>query len=811
MNPPDPIDGVNYRRIFEEAPDIYIVLAPDPPNFTVQAVSDAYLRVTNTRREELVGRGVFQSFPEDATVPGSADEEALRASYTEVVEHERPSSVGTIRYDMTSEDSGGEYTERYWSSRSLPIFDEDGELLHILHRVDEVTDFILQTRFGAHPKADTEGARRRMLLVKPSRERRAFLRGLFAAHLDVRARGSAESATEALREHGADVVLTADTLPDTSGLELTRRIKEELGMDIPVMVRLEDYSVESYRKAYEAGADDVIGSEPNAREYISRVQAQLSAADLRAALEERSRKQYRQLFEQAPVGIALLEGPDHVFTLANPAYREIVGHRKVLGRPLRDAIPEMKHGNNLQKLHEVYETGTPYGDSEFELPLDTGGGEERTAYVTFAYLPFYALGGEVEGVAVFVYEVTELVEMRKEAEQWAEQFRRENQKKDEFLAMLGHELRNPLTPILHAASYLNQTLEDLEGEGEQGDPDEQDSDLAWAAKTITGQAEQLTRLVDDLLDIARISQGRLDIDKTVIDLSEVLETAVATVRPLIDRKEQTLVVDQPEGRVEIEADRERLVQVIANLLNNASKYSEAQDRIWLEAEAEAPNLVIRVRDEGRGLAEEDKSGIFDLFARADQTIASNKGGLGLGLALVKRLVEMHGGRVEARSDGRGRGSEFVVSVPVVQTVESPGESEAGQKPRERVGSQTRVLIIDDHTDVAEGIQRLLRRQEAQIRTANTGRAGLEMSADFQPDLILLDIGMPEMSGYEVAERLRDTPAGRAAMLVALTGYGRAKDVEEAMAAGFDRHLAKPPHPDELIALLEACRDHEPDT
>jgi PAS domain S-box-containing protein len=384
------------------------------------------------------------------------------------------------------------------------------------------------------------------------------------------------------------------------------------------------------------------------------------------------------------------------------------------------------------------------------------------------------------------------VTSRREAE---EALKEVNQRKDEFLAMLAHELRNPLAPIRNAAQLLLAHGSDR-------------PEIEWARAVIERQTAQLVRLVDDLLDVSRIVRGQIALKKAPITLGEVIHNAVETTRPLIRRRKHHLIVQVPEDPVRVNGDLTRLSQVVANLLDNAAKYTDDGGQIRLEAEVQGSCVVIRVRDTGLGIAPELLPHVFDVFTRADHTLDRAEGGLGIGLTLVKRLVEMHDGSIEAHSEGLGRGAEFVVRLPVLEEsipTLSPAFTQAEQ-PAPKGARSLRILVVDDNVDAADSVAMLLDMEGHQTRTVNTARAALLVAPEFKPDVVLLDIGLPEMDGYEVARRLREQDGGARRMrLVAVTGYGQPADRERTRAAGFDEHLVKPVEPAVLHEVLAAAR------
>ena len=644
---------IDFRRVFDASPDAYLLLAADPPSFTVLAASRAYLELTGVDATDLEGRSLFEVFPE---VPGAESVQMVdtaRQALEEVVETGDESCFGLMRYDIEIS-ATGESAERYWSARNYPIFDDDGELRQILHRAEDVTDILLGARLGGGDPSPAQPDSQRVLVVDPRPDKRDFLTDILGPHWQVESVSDAERALGVLARSETDLVLTAGRLTDGSGLQLVERIRSEYGAKLPVVVRIEEADPVAYRKAFAAGADDVIGGNVNARDYVSRTRAQLAKSQLRALLETRSRERYRQLFTQTPVAIALLEGPEHVFKMSNPAHQQLTGDRPLEGQKVREAFPEPGLQAEFDHLDEVYATGEPYVAREHLVRFEGADGEERERYVTFAYLPFRDLDGEVVGVATFAYDVSELVRMRKRAERLAREAQRESERKDEFLAMLGHELRNPLTPIVHAAEILRR--------------DDAASNLEWARGTISRQSDQLRRLVDDLLDISRINSGRLEIERTECQLDEIVDAAIETCRPKIDEKRQHLDVDLPSPPVVVDVDRQRIVQVVANLLDNASKYTPPEGHIRIRGETEGPELRLEVCDDGRGIDAGELSEIFGLFAQSKPDLASTEGGLGVGLSLVEKIAALHDGSVEAHSDGPGEGARFVVELPVAAGV-----------------------------------------------------------------------------------------------------------------------------------------------
>jgi signal transduction histidine kinase len=371
-----------------------------------------------------------------------------------------------------------------------------------------------------------------------------------------------------------------------------------------------------------------------------------------------------------------------------------------------------------------------------------------------------------------------------------------DRQKNEFLSMLAHELRNPLAPIRTGVDVLRM----------QGD---QQPEVVWARDMIERQTTQLVRLVDDLLDVSRITGGKIRLELERIDVAAIVATAVETSRPLIDEAGHELTISMPDETLWVKCDRVRLSQVLSNLLNNAAKYTRGGGTIHLSVERESSECVFRVRDNGIGIPREMLAKVFDLFTQVERSLDRSRGGLGVGLTLARRLIEMHGGRIEVASDGPGQGSEFTVRLPAVSpTVPKDAAPEASRTPAPSVAPRVplRILIVDDNVDAADSVAWLMRQQAHEVRTAHDGRSALEMANDFRPQVIVLDLGLPELDGYEVSRRLRATPDTREALIIAVSGYGQDEDRRRSTQAGFDYHFIKPVNFETLLGVIREAHD-----
>ncbi|MGH7805719.1 MAG: hybrid sensor histidine kinase/response regulator [Candidatus Binatia bacterium] len=379
-----------------------------------------------------------------------------------------------------------------------------------------------------------------------------------------------------------------------------------------------------------------------------------------------------------------------------------------------------------------------------------------------------------------------------ERERAAEALKQADRRKDEFVAVLAHELRNPLAPIRNSLHILRLQSEN-------------DPATRRVREMMERQVNHMVRLVDDLLEVSRISSGKIELRKERVELTTIVDNAVETSQPLIDAFRHRLTIELPYEPIVIEGDPVRLAQVIGNLLNNAAKYSDESGQIWLKAERRGPMACVSVRDNGAGIAPEVLPHVFNLFMQGDRSPSRSPSGLGIGLTLVKTLVEMHGGTVEALSDGLGHGSEFVICLPIVES----GTPAAHAEPADDTGQplrRRRVLVVDDNRDAADSLGLLLQLLGADVRIAYDGPTALREAATYHPSAVLLDIGMNEMDGYEVARRLREDPDLREVTLVALTGWGQYEDRTRSRLAGFDHHLIKPADVaalEELLLSLDA--------
>jgi PAS domain S-box-containing protein len=493
--------------------------------------------------------------------------------------------------------------------------------------------------------------------------------------------------------------------------------------------------------------------------------------------------QFETLMNEAPLGVYLID-QDLRIRQVNPAARPFFGDQPdLIGRNIGEVMRRVWREPYADEIVEIFRrtlaTGAPHHTPErMERRRDSDTAESYEWEVHRTPLP-----DNQYGLVCYFRNISAQVRVRQQLEEADHQ-------KDQFLATLSHELRNPLAPIRSAAAILDSAALTPE-------------QLAWAIDVIRRQVGHMSGLLDDLLDLARITCGKLDLRRDMVGLGSVVRTAVEASRPLLERKHHQLFVHAPSADVLVDADPLRLAQVISNLLNNAGKYTDPGGRIDLTVGVEGAQVELSVKDNGIGLPPDAHERLFAMFTQIDARSSRTEGGLGIGLALSKGLVQLHGGTIRASSEGLGRGSEFIVSLPVV--VPTSVARGSTQEKTAVTSVARRVLVIDDNRDAAESLAMLLSIAGHDVRVAHAGEAALELARTFEPQAVLLDLGMPDLSGYEVARALRVMPAADEMVVVALTGWGQDEDRRKTIAAGFDWHITKPADPDQIKTLLACSR------
>ena len=500
--------------------------------------------------------------------------------------------------------------------------------------------------------------------------------------------------------------------------------------------------------------------------------------------------EFYHLLETIPTGAYTCD-PDGLITYFNAHALELWGRAPKLNDPTDRFCGSFK-------LFATDGTAIPHDDcwmaralrteQEFnghEIVIERPDGQRRT--VLAHANPIRDQSGSVLGAVNVLVDITD----RRHAE---DAVRTADRSKTEFLAILAHELRNPLAPATNALHILQMKAPPI-------------PEVQWAREVIATQVQRMTRLIDDLMDVSRITSNKLTLRVERVELAKVVEEALTATRPFIEESGHEMTVTLPREPVYLNADMVRLAQVLSNLLTNAAKYTNPGGRISLRAERQGGEAVITIKDSGIGIQPELLPKIFDMFMQGDRTLTRRYGGLGIGLTLVRRLVEMHGGSVEARSEGKDKGSEFTIRVPaVVDKVNQ--EPEAATNDGALPHSHRRILVVDDNELSANSLSILLGMAGNETRTAYGGPEALAAAEKFRPHVVLLDLGLPTMDGYETCVRIRQEPWGKDILIVALTGWGQAEDRRRSTEAGFDRHIVKPADPVELmkmVAELEAAK------
>ena len=499
------------------------------------------------------------------------------------------------------------------------------------------------------------------------------------------------------------------------------------------------------------------------------------------------------LFQHAACGL-LLCASDGLILKANATFCGGLGHAEyelVGEKKLQDLLSiggRVFHQTHWRPLMQMQ-------GSVSELLLDVRQRQGDKLPMLFNAVRREHAGVQYDEIAVFVatdrrkYE-QHLQLARSDASALNAKLAAADRRKDEFLATLAHELRNPLAPMRNVLEVLNLAQLD-------------DPQLNWAREVLGRQVSHMTHLVDDLMEVSRITQGRLQLRRQSVELAPVLEMALHSVQTIASQAGHRIHVQQPSDPVWLDADATRLSQIVANLLTNAVKYTPPQGQIWLTVAPLAADVLITVRDSGIGIAPEHLLTVFDMFSQLEPALSRAQGGLGIGLSLVRGLAELHGGSVCARSAGVGQGSEFELRLPLPPSASAQAPLAAPAERQLQAGTRNgKVLVIDDNLDAADTLSMALEILGYTLQTAYDGPSGIAMAQDFAPSVILLDIGLPDMNGYEVARYLRGTDFGAAAILVAVTGWGQDKDRQLATEAGFDLHLTKPVDFRELDTVLQ---------
>jgi signal transduction histidine kinase/DNA-binding response OmpR family regulator len=633
-----------------------------------------------------------------------------------------------------------------------------------------------------------------VLVADDNADMRDYACRLLSDRWTVEAVGNGREALEAARRHRPDVIVSDVMMPEMDGFALLRELRQDDELrTVPVILLSARAGEEARIEGLTAGADDYLVKPFSARDLAARVDAQLIRARS-AALEREHARRLVNLFTHAPVAIAILRGSDHVYELTNEHYRQLIGGRDVIGKPIRRGLPELEGQGVYELLDTVRTSGEPFVGRSLRVVLNRGPqGEPEDTYFDFVYQPTFDDNGRVDSIVVFAHDVTALARAKQEAEN-------ASRLKDEFLATLSHELRTPLNAIL---GYLQMVRGGLVG------PERMPAVL----ETLERNARLQEQLVSDVLDVSRIITGKLRLEVRPVDLARVIEDAIETVMPAAMSKGVRVqsMIEQPG--VPVAGDPQRLQQVVWNLLSNSVKFTSRGGRIQIRLERVNSHVEIAVSDTGEGISPEFLPQLFHRFTQADSSYTRRHGGLGLGLAICRHLVEAHGGLIEASSPGKGQGTTVRVKLPLMIVHDATAGSadrvhpaaDADIVPSVDLADLTgvRVLIVDDDVDSLQMVEDALAAAGATVFTASDAEGALAILDREACDVAVLDIGMPNVDGYELLGRIRSRPLARQGNIpaAALTAYARTTDRTRALRAGFQMHLAKPVQPTELTAAV----------
>lgn len=655
---------------------------------------------------------------------------------------------------------------------------------------------------GASKTEHVDGAT--ILVADDNADMRAYIAGVLGQRWNVEVAGDGAEALRLARSSKPDVIVTDVMMPGLDGFEFLKEIRSDEALKrVPVVIVSARAGEEASVDGLLAGASDYLVKPFSSRELLARVTTQVALAGARAA-EQAANARLQSLFAAAPVAVSVVRGPELVFELANARYEQMVGRNGLVGKSVRAAFPELPDDAPVfEMLAELQRSGQPFMAHEYPVTMDRrGDGVLEEVFFMFTCQPIVDRDGMVDTILTVAVDVTEPVRLRRELESLAlrEHAARAHAEaasslKDEFLSTASHELRTPLSAILGwarllAAGKLNA------------------ADTTRAVETIERNARVQVQLIEDILDGSRIITGKLRLEVRPLDMRQVALMAIDAIRPAASAKNIAISVTLEPDAVGISGDADRLQQVLWNLANNAIKFTPKGGQVSIKLERVDSSISLSVEDTGQGIEPEFLPFIFERFRQADGSTTRRYGGLGLGLALARHLVEAHGGTIRAESAGRGLGAKFTALLPVQAVLservsERPSAPEPVPAPASVSLSGVRVLVVDDQLDARELLSTILRASGAAVVTATSAEEALKALAVDQVDVLISDVGMPEVDGYQLMRHVRAQPATAATRLpaIALTAYARELDRTRALEVGFQAHVSKPVEPAELVRVV----------
>lgn len=790
----------DYQALFRASPYLYLVMSPD---LTIIGASGAYLRSVQRTEEEIIGRYVFDAFPENPADPSATDVSEIRSSLLRAMAKGEPDTTPFVRYAVPIETAEGRtFEERYWSTVHTPVLDADGKPILVFQNPVDVTELyrfderartatLQLTPPGATNAENFNRAQMHEALSRILNNEREHLGSLFNQSPGFVAvlmgpKFVFELVNDAYYQLVGHRELIGkplwDALPEVRGQGFEGILNAVFTTGVPWSGTAAKFEVQREQNG------------PKVQRYVNLVYQPykdpngvtigifVQGYDVTDVIEAQTAREESDERLRDGMDATKMVVWDWDVSSGELAYSDNI--ERVLGcRPLNmKSIAQFIHEEDRERISAAHRDaiaeGAPYQeivrfirpDSGVQIWIDSRGRVQK--------------GGGAEGIRIrgVTVDVTERVNAEIE-------LREANKKKDEFLAMLAHELRNPLAPISTAAEMLRLTAAE-------------DSRVKKASEVITRQVKHMTSLVDDLLDVSRVTRGLVRLENEYVDVKSAVSSAVEQARPLIEARRHNLTVKSDSAHASIKGDRTRLAQVIVNLLNNAAKYTPQGGEIDLSIRVVDAQVEISIKDNGIGMEDTLVPHVFELFTQAERTSDRVQGGLGIGLSLVHTLVSLQGGTVTATSEGPGHGSTFVVTLPVSAPPTLANHVSTSDSRIALVDSAVSIMIVDDNVDAGESLAALLEAHGHSVSIQTHPLCAITAARSSPPQVFILDIGLPEIDGYELVRRLRWEPVLRNSMYIALTGYGQAHDRTLSMTAGFDHHFVKPMDAEKMSMLLE---------
>jgi PAS domain S-box-containing protein len=821
------MESLDFSAVFDATPSPYLLLSAD---LMIVSVNQAYLQATRTVRENILGRHIFDVFPDNPADPAASGVTNLAASFQRVLQNKCADTMAIQKYDIQVPGRDRiEFEERYWSPLNTPVFDAAGDVSHIIHRVEDVSEFV-RTRERSARMASTiddqafeiEIANSRLREAKDTLEQR------------VAARTEAQRLTEEkLRASELRFRLMADSIPQIvwivddsfrasyfnkqwfayTGIESDAVSPEEISAEF---IHPDDdaLTMRAWAQARETGKTFSVehrirSATGEYRWFLVRAESYRdpdsgkttwfgTSTDVHdrklaeAALSARE-EQLRLAVDAADVGEWDVDMVSNTMYWP-PRVKAMFGISPEHPVTLQDYYDGVHPDDREHTLASFADAANPQLRIQYEAEYRTIGREDGAIrWVAAKGRGLFNEAGECVRIIGTAIDITKRKLNEEALRESEERLRQTDRRKDEFLAMLAHELRNPLAPISAAAELLQIVKLDEER-------------VRRTSQIIGRQVSHMTSLVDDLLDVSRVTRGLVELENAPLDINHIVADAVEQATPLLRARRHQLELRLTPDAGMVQGDRKRLVQVLSNLLNNAAKYTHEGGNIQVRTSVRDTHVLIEVADNGIGMAPELTLRAFDLFAQAERSSDRSLGGLGLGLALVRSLVELHHGTASCESAGIGKGSTFTICLPRLHTQEDRlGERPSGDSALLQQARGLRIMVVDDNIDAAAMLAMLLEAAGHQVVVEHSARRALLRAGEEHPEVCLLDIGLPEIDGNELAQRLRADPGTAGAVLIAVTGYGQEKDLAQSQAAGFDHHLVKPVDTRALASILATVR------